>query len=170
MTKRLKKATSAIAFSLAVLAVTAAVAVCTVFPNKYAEAVNSAADEFGLDRALVRSVVWAESRFDASAESNKGAVGLMQLMPETYKACAAALYIPYSDDGRLDPKTSLRCGCYYLSLLIDRFDGDTAAALMAYNAGESNARRFLNGEAVFPETADYLKKIALAQRVYEFFD
>lgn len=169
MTQSIKKAAAACALAIAALTVTAAVAVCAVFPNKYAESVNAAADEFGLERALVRSVIWAESGFDASARSDKGAVGLMQLMPETYKECAAALRLPQTDDGRRDPDTNLRCGCYYLSLLLDKFDGDATAALMAYNAGEVNARAFLKGEPVFAETTAYLKRIATARRVYGFF-
>lgn len=150
--------------------VSAAVMLCVVFPNKYASEVNDAADEFLLDRALVKSVVWAESRFDCNATSDKGAKGLMQLMPSTFEECAAALRIPDARNKIYDPKISLRCGCYYLSVLIGKFDGDVTAALMAYNAGESNAKKFLRGDAdVFPETEKYLKNIRTANRVYGFF-
>ena len=151
------------------LAVISAVAVCIIFPNKYASEVNAAADEFGLDRTLVRSVVWAESKFDPNATSKKGAKGLMQLMPETYMACAVALYIENPESKMCDPAVSLRCGCYYLSLLIDKFDGNERAALMAYNAGEQNAKRFLAGEKMFAETARYLDSIAFAKKVYGLF-
>ncbi len=158
-----------LAAGIACVAVAAAVAVCIVFPNKYADKIDAAADEFGLDRALVRSVVWAESKFKSDAVSDKGATGLMQLMPETFDECATALYIPRGENAMTDPEHSLRCGCYYLSLLIDKFDGDTSAALMAYNAGEANARKFLDGEPVFQETRKYLKDVALARKVYGFF-
>ena len=53
--------------------------------------------------------------------------------------------------------------------MLDKFDGDVDAALMAYNAGEQNARKFLAGEAVFPETRKYLSDIKLAKRVYGLF-
>lgn len=165
--KRKKFATIFAAVAAAILII-GAVAMCAVFPNKYAAEVNSAADEFGLDRTLVRSVVWAESKFDKRATSAKGAMGLMQLMPETFNSCAIALYIDNADPYSV--RDSLRCGCYYLSLLLDRFDGDRRAALMAYNAGESNARRFLDGEKVFPETEKYLNDISAAQVVYGLFD
>ncbi len=157
---------TAVVCVVTVLAAIAAVTVCMVFPNKYASEVNSAADEFGLDRSLVRAVVWAESKFDRYAVSDKGASGLMQLMPDTLDFCANALYIKNAKNNRFDPNVSLRCGCYYLSLLIDKFDGNVTAALMAYNSGEANAKKFLAGQAVFPETARYVKNIGLAQKVY----
>ena len=153
----------------AAFAVIAAIAMCAVFPNKYAEEVDRAADEFGLDRALVRAVVWAESRFDANAVSPKGAAGLMQLMPDTYVMCAAALGIDKEETSKFVPQNSLRCGCYYLALMADKFDGDMTAALMAYNAGEANARRFMSGADVFPETKKYLDNIKKARRVYGLF-
>lgn len=167
MATRIKRAGKIVALSFAAAILVAAITLCAVFPNKYAEKVNAAADEFGLDCALVRSVVWAESKYDKNAVSNKGAAGLMQLMPDTFEFCANALLMEHAD--KFDPTCSLRCGCYYLSVLIDKFDGDVSAALMAYNAGETNARRFLRGDDVFPETVAYLKNIALAQKVYGTF-
>lgn len=167
--KRSVKVAATIATAIVFAAVVIpAVAICVIFPNKYTDKVCAAADEFGLSRTLVKSVVWAESRFDPKATSRKGAKGLMQLMPETFDMCVAALGLPPKSD-IYDTETSLRCGCYYLSSLIDRFDGNTTAALMAYNAGEANARRFLSGDTVFPETENYIQSIDKAQRVYGLF-
>lgn len=165
--KRAVKIITVTAVILCTAAVVAAIVICAVFPNKYARELNDAADEFGLDRSLVRAVVWAESGFDKTAVSDKGALGLMQLMPDTLDECANALYIS-SPDG-FDPTTSLRCGCYYLSLMLDKFDDNVDYALMAYNAGENNARRFMRGEPVFSETEAYVKKIKLAKKIYGAF-
>lgn len=166
MEKRIKRILSIAAVAAAGIVATAAFAVCAVFPNKYAHELNAAADEFGLDRVFVQAVVWTESKFDARAVSGKGAMGLMQLMPDTLTECATA--IGECADG-FDPKVNLRCGCYYLSLMLDKFGGNKSAALMAYNAGENNARRFLNGERVFPETEEYLKSVKRAEKVYDVF-
>lgn len=167
MEKRIKRILKIAALSAAGVIATAAFAVCAVFPNKYAHELNSAADEFGLDRTLVRAVVWTESKYNAAAVSQKGAMGLMQIMPMTLTECARAIGV--RADG-FDPTVNLRCGCYYLSLLLEKFGGNERAALMAYNAGENNARRFLSGERVFPETEEYLKSVSRARKVYGTFD
>ena len=160
----MKKPVIAVITVLTTAIMLSAVALCMIFPNKYAGEISEAAEEFGLSRALVKSVVWAESGFNPKATSVKGAKGLMQLMPETFEMCASALGIKGADV--YDVNASLRCGCYYLRLMLDRFDGDEKAALMAYNAGESNARRFLAGETMFPETQNYIRRIARAKKVY----
>lgn len=167
MTKSVKFAVTAAIWTIMAAVAVFALSLCILFPNKYADSVASAADEFGLDRSLVKSVVWAESRFDPKATSHKGAKGLMQIMPETFDMCAASLGLSNADI--YDVETSLRCGCYYLSLMLDRFGGNVTAALMAYNAGENNARKFLDGEKVFPETQKYLADIGKAQKVYGLF-
>ena len=164
MKSKLGKAIMITISALAACAVIGGIALCMAFPNKYANELNAAADEFGLERRLVRSVVWAESKFDRKAVSDKGAVGLMQSMPQTLTSCAAALRIKEPD--AYDPQTNLRCGCYYLSILLEKFDGDESAALMAYNAGETNARKFLDGDEIFPETQKYLKDVRLAKKIY----
>ncbi|MDE6029285.1 MAG: lytic transglycosylase domain-containing protein [Clostridiales bacterium] len=168
MKKSVKLLASAITAAAFALIVVFAVTVCVVFPNKYVDKLCAAADEFGLSRSLVKSVVWAESRFDEKATSRKGAKGLMQLMPDTFDYCATAIGLPKNADA-FDAQNSLRCGCYYLSLLIDKFDGNVTAALMAYNAGEANAHRFLAGEPIFPETKKYLASISKARKVYGLF-
>lgn len=155
----------AIAAVLSLTAVAAAIALCAAFPNKYAAKLNAAAEEFGLDGSLVRAVVWTESKFDRKAVSDKGASGLMQIMPDTLAECATALGIQSPDP--FDAETSLRCGCYYLRLMIDKFDGDETAALMAYNAGEANAKKFLSGEEIFTETKNYIKRVGFAKKIYD---
>ena len=162
----MKKPLVAMVTILTLAIIIPAISLCMIYPNKYAAEIGEAADEFGLSRSLVKSVVWAESRFDPKATSPKGAKGLMQLMPETFDMCTAALGIRGADI--YDVTVSLRCGCYYLSLMLDKFDGDQTAALMAYNAGENNARRFLNGEEVYPETKNYVNAIERAQKFYGF--
>ena len=160
----MKKPIFAVITVLSLLFIIPAMSLCIIYPNKYSEEIGEAADEFNLPRSLVKSVVWAESRFNARATSHKGAKGLMQLMPDTFEMCSSALGIDGADI--YDVNASLRCGCYYLSLMTDRFDGNVTAALMAYNAGEKNARKFLEGEPVFSETQRYIKAISRAQKVY----
>ena len=160
----MKKPIIAVVTILTTALIMSSLALCIIFPNKYAEEIKEAAEEFGLSKALVKSVVWAESGFDRRATSAKGAKGLMQLMPETFDMCSSVLGINGADI--YDVNASLRCGCYYLSLMLDKFDGDESAALMAYNAGEKNAKRFLAGEEVFPETQNYIRRISRAQKVY----
>ena len=152
--------------TFAVLFTLLVVGVCAYYPNKYSQEIDEAAELFDIDPALVRAVVWAESRFDRKAVSRAGAKGLMQLMPETFDECAESLGMKKAD--AFDVRSSLQCGCYYLSALLNKF-GDETAALYAYNAGEANARRFLAGEEVFPETRAYVKSVKRALKFYRFF-
>lgn len=146
---------------MAVAAIWAATSICYFFPNRYADEIKRAADEFNLPVPLVKSVVWAESRFNKDAVSKVGACGLMQIMPTTFEQIKAELKI---DGNIFDVTTSLRCGCYYLSTLIAKLG--EKGGLMAYNAGENNAIEFLNGATIFPETKVYLERIARAKKVY----
>lgn len=108
--------------------------------------------EAGLPPGLVRAVVWAESDFQQGAISPKGAIGLMQLMPET----AAELGV----DPR-DSEQNLQGGTAYLRQMLDRFDGDPEQllkALAAYNAGPGQVARH-GGIPPFPETAAYVRRV-----------
>jgi soluble lytic murein transglycosylase-like protein len=104
----------------------------------------------GLSAALVEAVVRAESRFDPSSQSPKGAVGLMQLMPGT----AAALGVA----DRLDARENLNGGVRHLRYLLDRYRGDVSRALAAYNAGEA-AVDMSRGIPPFPETRAYVRRV-----------
>lgn len=104
----------------------------------------------GLDPSLVRAVVQAESGYNARAVSNKGALGLMQLMPAT--AVELAVATPF------DPEENLRGGTRYLGALLDRFGGDVTLALAAYNAGPTAVERY-GGVPPYPETVEYVRRV-----------
>ena len=138
-----------------------------LYPLDYIDQIRNLAHEHALDPALVAAVVRCESRFDTSAVSPVGAVGLMQIMPETGAWIAEQLGISGFEAGQLtQPDLSLRLGVWYLRHLLDRF-GNRSDALRAYNAGPTNAERWLAGDAeVFPETKAYVERVTRSIPVY----
>ena len=121
-------------------------------PDALASAIKRFADEAGLPTELVRAVIWAESNFQQAAVSPKGAIGLMQLTPET----ASELGVdPHKSD------ENLRGGTAYLRQMLERFEGDQdqlVKALAAYNAGPGQVARH-GGVPPFPETAAYVRRV-----------
>lgn len=105
-----------------------------VGPTPLEQRVIEVATREGLDPALVLAVIEAESGQEANAVSPKGAVGLMQILPET------AAEIGYPDAA--DPASNLEAGCRYLAALLEGFGGDVELALAAYNAGPGAVRRW----------------------------
>ncbi|MEA2325620.1 MAG: hypothetical protein QOE68_579 [Thermoanaerobaculia bacterium] len=99
---------------------------------------------------LVAAVVHTESKFVPTARSNRGAVGLMQLVPKTGKWLGAS--------NLNDPAQNIQAGTKYLRYLTDRFSGDQQKAIAAYNAGEGNVRRF-HGVPPFKETRNYVQRV-----------
>ncbi|MEW6336514.1 MAG: lytic transglycosylase domain-containing protein [Acidobacteriota bacterium] len=116
-------------------------------------AVVAAAARNGLDPALVQAVITVESGHDPDAVSPRGAVGLMQVLPET----AAWLGLPEA----ADPAQGLEAGCRYLAALIDHFGGDVELALAAYNAGPGAVRRW-GRVPPYRETRDFVRRVATA--------
>jgi hypothetical protein len=103
-----------------------------------------------LDPRLVQAVIQVESGYNPKALSNKGAMGLMQLMPDT--ATELAVSDPY------DPEQNVRGGTTYLRRMMDRFAGDLELALAAYNAGPDAVAKY-QGVPPFPDTQDYVTMV-----------
>lgn len=110
---------------------------------------DAAADKYGLPRALVRSVMAAESGFQPLAVSPKGAIGLMQLMPGTAETLSADPH---------DPAQNADAGARYLRDLLQKYDGRLWHALAAYNAGPGAVDKY-HGVPPFRETVNYVKRI-----------
>lgn len=119
----------------------------------YDKLIERVARTEGLDSDLLRAVVATESNYDPRAISTKGAVGLMQLMPET--AQRMGVTDPFH------PEKNLEAGARHLRRLIEKYGGQLALALSAYNAGENAVDRY-KGVPPFPETRDYVKKVLKA--------
>jgi len=118
--------------------------------GQYADLINGIAGEEGVDPALVRAIIKAESNFEPNATSRKGAQGLMQLMPGTARR--------YAIRDTFDPEANIRGGVRYLRFLQDLFPGQLALALAAYNAGENAVVRY-NGIPPYPETRQYVNRV-----------
>ncbi len=122
----------------------------------YAAEVKAAAAEFGVEEAIVRAVMHAESAFNPNALSRAGAQGLMQLMPATARRFGVAN--PY------DPGQNIRGGVEYLAWLLKRFNGDLTLAAAGYNAGEGAVDRH-KGVPPYSETQRYVVRVGqLAER------
>lgn len=115
--------------------------------------IPAVARHYGVEEALVRAVVIAESNYNAHAVSHAGAVGLMQLMPAT-----AADYGIASVDALFDPQTNLRTGTRHLKRLLTKYHNDYGRAIMAYNAGEGVVDR-TNSQVTYLETLNYTEAV-----------
>ncbi len=114
----------------------------------------------GVDYALLQALIATESGFDSQAVSPKGAVGLMQLMPDTARRYGVASDAKTSVEKKLtDPGTNIKAGTRYLRYLIDLFPGRLELALAAYNAGEGAVQRAGNKIPLYKETQNYVKTV-----------
>lgn len=167
------------------LAAFAVFAVCKVYPDvehmtypkKYSAVVAKQAEAYALEESLVYAVIKAESDFDPEAVSPVGAVGLMQLMPETFAWMQSHVGGEYDADALRDPAVNIRFGCALLRLLLDEY-GDLRTALCAYNAGMGNVTSWLSDgaysddgitlkEIPFDETRLYVQKVLRYKEIYE---
>ncbi|MGO1891787.1 MAG: lytic transglycosylase domain-containing protein [Luteimonas sp.] len=124
--------------------------------DAFRDEVAAAALEFGVEEAIVRAVMHAESAFNPKALSHAGAQGLMQLMPATAER--------FGVTDAFDPQQNIRGGVRYLAWLLKRFDGDLTLATAGYNAGEGAVDRH-GGVPPYSETRTYVQRVGvLAQR------
>lgn len=117
--------------------------------SDFSSYIDQASRTYGVDADLIRSVIRAESGFDSRATSPKGAMGLMQLMPDTARGLGVS--------NAYDPQENIMAGTRYLKSLLDRYDGDVPRALAAYNWGMGNVER--NPDRLPQETRDYIARI-----------
>jgi soluble lytic murein transglycosylase len=146
-------------------------------PLQHEDIIRQQAADKHLDAALIAGVIYAESKFDAR-NSRAGAVGLMQVLPQT------AAYLAHRSGGTqfvpadlATPRVNIAYGSYYLRYLIDHYSGQVMPALAAYNAGITNVdgwlaqaradgQGFTINEIPFPETRAYVDRVLRAQRDY----
>lgn len=139
------------------------------YPLEYEHIVRAHARNYDLDPALLAAVIYAESRFDPDVESPAGAVGLMQLLPETARGIALRTGgTRFVASDLRDPELNVRYGAWYLRHLRERYDGDQRLALAAYHAGQGNVDAWLadGGRIVFPETQAYVDEVERVRQVY----
>jgi soluble lytic murein transglycosylase len=138
------------------------------YPLSYEQIVRGHARNYDLDPALLAAVIYRESKFDAGARSSSGAIGLMQLLPETAKGIAlhtGGSRFVVSD--LYNPEINVRYGAFYLRRLLTKY-GDTKLALAAYNAGQANVDswRAQGKGIVFPETREYVDSVLETRDIY----
>lgn len=147
------------------------------YPQKYSEFVDKAAEEYGLDPALIYAVIRTESGFDADAQSDAGACGVMQMMPSSFewlqekRGCAGE----YSEDDLFNPEICIDYGSYLLKYFYDYY-GTERSAVAAYNAGfvvgdwlaDSNySSDGINLDTIpYPETSNYVERVESAKEMY----
>jgi len=119
--------------------------------KKYMELINEAAYRHQVDAKLVHAVIQTESAYNSNAISSAGAVGLMQLMPETARRFGVI--------DRNDPDQNVDGGTRYLRHLIDMFNPKLDLAVAAYNAGENAVIKYNNSIPPYPETQNYVKQV-----------
>jgi soluble lytic murein transglycosylase len=138
------------------------------YPLSYEQIVRGHARNYDLEPALLAAVIYQESKFDAEARSDAGAVGLMQLQPETAKGIALRTGgSRFRVDDLTNPEINVRYGSWYLRHLLDKY-GDEETALAAFNAGQGNVdgwRREGKGIA-FAETRHYVDRVQELKQIY----
>ena len=149
-----------------------------IYPYDYRSYIETSAARSHTDPYLVAAVIKHESDFEPYAQSDGGAVGLMQLMPQTAAWIAGCLGEPFTEDYLYDPALNIRYGVWYLAELEREFGGNDILALAAYNAGRGNVRDWMERfhwtdqfdeiEAIpYPETRFYVRRVLEGREQYK---
>lgn len=148
-----------------------------VYPLEYDDIIISNAKKYDLDPSLVAGIIYVESKFITNARSHRGAIGLMQIMPETGNWIAEKLSIPeFTEEKLLNPEINIMYGCWYLADLKKQFE-ETIIVLAAYNAGRGNVKKWLDNkhwdgrhttidQLPFEETKNYLRLVLRVSEKY----
>ncbi len=138
------------------------------YPLRYEAIVRGHAKNYDLDPALLAAVIYTESKFNPDARSGAGAIGLMQLLPDTARGIAIRTGgTKFVVDDLYVPELNVRYGAWYLRHLLDRY-GDERTALAAYHAGQGNVDRWRHDRVgiQFPETRSYVDKVERMKAIY----
>ncbi|WP_346928863.1 lytic transglycosylase domain-containing protein [Clostridium sp.] len=150
------------------------------FPLEYEKSIIEYSEMYNVDPNLVAAVINTESKFVVDASSSKGAIGLMQIMPETGKWIAEKLELTnFKEEIIADPEMNIRMGTWYLKKLSDDFNGDYILILAAYNGGPGNVTKWLDNEKYssdgenlheipFKETKSYVKRVRFNHKIYRY--
>jgi soluble lytic murein transglycosylase-like protein len=126
--------------------------------RSYDDVISEAAKRNGLSSSLIKALIHVESYFNPRAVSKKGAMGLMQIMPENIRL----LHI----NDPFDPWENIMGGASYLKAMLERFSGQLPLALAAYNAGPTVVEKY-NDIPPYPETQDYVQKVLRFFHLYK---
>ncbi len=147
----------------------------TIYPIKYSEYVDKASEDYNLDKALIYAVIRTESKFDPNCESNVGAVGLMQMMPESFRWVQKLRKTSLDEDELSAPSVNIDYGCYLLKYFLKHYKNERCA-IAAYNAGFvvtrwlKDSRYSSDGKTLkkipYDETAKYVKRVEHAKNMY----
>lgn len=148
-----------------------------VYPLKYRDEIIASSEQYGLDPCLVAAVISTESGFDPEAVSSAGAVGLMQLLPETAEWVAGMRGMTFNEALLTEPQYNIDLGCWLLKYLLQTKNYSVRTALAAYNAGIGTVEKWRADEnyvddkgelAVIPydETRNYVERIEQRTAIY----
>ncbi len=126
--------------------------------DKFHSLIEYEAKRAGVDISLVKAVIHVESAFNPRARSHKGAMGLMQLMPDT--ARMLGVKNPYH------PQDNIQGGVKFLARLLNKYNGNLGLSLAAYNAGEMAVKKY-GGIPPFNETINYVRKVVELRSAYK---
>lgn len=149
----------------------------TLYPCRYTDIVEAYSEENNLSEFFVYAVIECESGFDPEAVSHVGAVGLMQIMPDTFEWISWKLGEENDFSKAKVPEVSVKYGCYLYGYLTEKYESEEAA-IAAYHAGMGNVDKWLSDERYssdgktlhtipFPSTAKYVNKVMKTKNIYE---
>lgn len=148
-----------------------------MYPLKYNDYVTKASYEYNVEPGLIYGIIRTESGFNEEAESRVGAIGLMQIMPDTFEWLQTHIGDNYINmDDLSDPETNIMYGTYFISYLLNKY-GSEREAICAYNAGMGNVDKWLKNENYstdgktlyyipYTESRKYVQKVMTNRNIY----
>jgi soluble lytic murein transglycosylase len=140
------------------------------YPLNYRETIEKYSNQFQIESSFTSAVIYEESRFRPNSSSEKGAIGLMQLLPETANYIAKKTDdTSFKIEDLIQAEKNIQYGCYYLNYLFVKYQ-DWDKVLAAYNAGEGNVDQWLNEgdyQIKFNETRNFVERVKNSQEIYK---